>query len=93
MYMGKCSLPGRLFDLASVSTKLLHGYALGFITCKFCHGPLTFAQLSGAVVTFRVRSQLSCPTVGLTVLRSFRGHGNPKVYTSVTVNSLMRSVS
>lgn len=93
MYMGRCRQPGRLLDLASVSAKLLRGYALGFITCEFCHGPLTFAPLNAVVVTFRVGSQLSCPTVGLTVLRSFRGHGNPKVYTSVTVNPLTLSVS
>lgn len=66
MYVGRCRLPGCLLNLASVSAKLLRGYTSGLITCAFCHDPLTFTPLGAAVVTFRIGSQLFCPTVGLT---------------------------
>jgi len=79
MSVGRCRLPGCLLDLASVSAKLLCGYALGFIACALCHGPLTFTPLSAAVVTIRVRSQALLSYSGVNMLRSFRGHGNPEV--------------
>lgn len=66
-------LPGCLLDSPSVSTKLLYGYTVGFITCELCHSQTHFHSrplpLSTVVVTLRVGSRLSTPKVGSATLR------------------------